>query len=125
MPPKMLSIFGRDGSSPIPEFDSLCKSLFLNSYRDAAFGRLDSWKKTPQKLVSHWYCCWINFHATCSATPPEHLRLTLKHARSAAMLLHPDSIANCHQSCGCFSICPSNTVKICTIKWNRYASPSF
>ncbi len=35
-----------------PEFDRLCKSLFLNSYRDAAFGRLDSWKKAPKSCLA-------------------------------------------------------------------------
>ena len=37
---------------PNPEFDRLCKSLFLNSYRDAAFGRLDSWKKAPRSCLA-------------------------------------------------------------------------
>ena len=37
---------------PDPEFDRLCKSLFLNSYRDAAFGRLDSWKKAPRSCLA-------------------------------------------------------------------------
>jgi len=32
---------------PDPDFDRLCKVLFLSSYRDAACGRLDGWKKTP------------------------------------------------------------------------------
>lgn len=35
-----------------PEFDRLCKSLFLNSYTDAAFGRLDSWKKAPRSCLA-------------------------------------------------------------------------
>lgn len=33
-------------------FDRLCKSLFLDSYRDAAFGRLDSWKKAPRSCLA-------------------------------------------------------------------------
>jgi uncharacterized protein (DUF924 family) len=37
---------------PDPEFDRLCKSLFLNSYRDAAFGRLDRWKKAPRSCLA-------------------------------------------------------------------------
>ena len=37
---------------PDPEFDRLCKSLFLNSYMDAAFGRLDSWKKAPRSCLA-------------------------------------------------------------------------
>ncbi|MGA7870532.1 MAG: DUF924 family protein [Candidatus Binatus sp.] len=37
---------------PDPEFDRLCKSLFLNSYLDAAFGRLDSWKKAPRSCLA-------------------------------------------------------------------------
>jgi uncharacterized protein (DUF924 family) len=37
---------------PDPQFDRLCKSLFLNSYRDAAFGRLDSWKEAPRTCLA-------------------------------------------------------------------------
>jgi uncharacterized protein (DUF924 family) len=37
---------------PDPEFDSLCKTLFLNSYRDAAFGRLDEWRTTPRSCLA-------------------------------------------------------------------------
>src|SRR5277367_3017569 len=37
---------------PDPGFDKLCKSLFLNSYSDAAFGRLDSWKKAPRSCLA-------------------------------------------------------------------------
>jgi uncharacterized protein (DUF924 family) len=37
---------------PDPEFDKLCKSLFLDSYRDAAFGRLDGWKKAPRSCLA-------------------------------------------------------------------------
>jgi uncharacterized protein (DUF924 family) len=37
---------------PDPNFDRLCKSLFLSSYRDAAFGRLDGWKKTPRTCLA-------------------------------------------------------------------------
>jgi uncharacterized protein (DUF924 family) len=37
---------------PDLEFDRLCKSLFLKCYRDAAFGRLDSWKKTPRSCLA-------------------------------------------------------------------------
>ena len=37
---------------PDPEFDRLCKSLFLDSYRDASFGRLDSWKKAPRSCLA-------------------------------------------------------------------------
>jgi len=37
---------------PDPEFDRLCKSLFLNSYKDAAFGRLDGWKKAPRSCLA-------------------------------------------------------------------------
>ena len=33
-------------------FDRLCKSLFLDSYRDAAFGRLDSWNKAPRSCLA-------------------------------------------------------------------------
>jgi len=32
---------------PDPEFDRRCKALFLKSYTDAAFGRLDGWRKAP------------------------------------------------------------------------------
>ena len=37
---------------PDPEFDRLCKSLFLNSYRDAAVGRLDGWKKASRSCLA-------------------------------------------------------------------------
>jgi len=37
---------------PDPDFDSLCKSLFLSNYRDAACGRLDNWKKTPRTCLA-------------------------------------------------------------------------
>src|SRR5215469_3261306 len=37
---------------PDPEFDSLCKTLFLNSYGNAAFGRLDEWRKTPRSCLA-------------------------------------------------------------------------
>jgi uncharacterized protein (DUF924 family) len=37
---------------PHPEFDRLCKSLFLNSYSDAAFGRLDNWKEAPRSCLA-------------------------------------------------------------------------
>lgn len=37
---------------PDPEFDRLCKALFLNSCRDAAFGRLDGWQKTPRTCLA-------------------------------------------------------------------------
>jgi uncharacterized protein (DUF924 family) len=37
---------------PDPGFDRLCKSLFLDSYRDAALGRLDSWKKAPRSCLA-------------------------------------------------------------------------
>jgi uncharacterized protein (DUF924 family) len=35
-----------------PDFDRLCKTLFLNSYRDAAGGRLDRWKQTPRTCLA-------------------------------------------------------------------------
>jgi uncharacterized protein (DUF924 family) len=35
-----------------PDFDRLCKALFLDSYRDAACGRLDDWKKTPRPCLA-------------------------------------------------------------------------
>ena len=35
-----------------PDFDSLCKSLFLDSYGDAAGGGLDGWKKTPRTCLA-------------------------------------------------------------------------
>ena len=35
-----------------PDFDRLCKTLFLSSYRDAACGRLDGWKKTPRACLA-------------------------------------------------------------------------
>jgi uncharacterized protein (DUF924 family) len=35
-----------------PDFDKLCKALFLNSYLDAACGRLDGWKKTPRTCLA-------------------------------------------------------------------------
>jgi uncharacterized protein (DUF924 family) len=35
-----------------PDFDRLCKALFLDSYRDAACGRLDEWKKTPRPCLA-------------------------------------------------------------------------
>src|SRR5208283_2399338 len=37
---------------PDPNFDKLCKTLFLDSYRDAACGRLDGWKKTPRTCLA-------------------------------------------------------------------------
>jgi uncharacterized protein (DUF924 family) len=37
---------------PDPEFDSLCKTLFLNSYRDAAFVRLDVWRKASRSCLA-------------------------------------------------------------------------
>jgi uncharacterized protein (DUF924 family) len=37
---------------PDPEFDRLCRSLFLNTYRDAASGRLDKWKKAPRSCLA-------------------------------------------------------------------------
>jgi uncharacterized protein (DUF924 family) len=37
---------------PNPDFDRLCKTLFLSSYRDAACGRLDGWKKTPRTCLA-------------------------------------------------------------------------
>jgi uncharacterized protein (DUF924 family) len=37
---------------PDPEFDRLCKAVFLKSYRDAAFGRLDKWKKTSRTCLA-------------------------------------------------------------------------
>jgi uncharacterized protein (DUF924 family) len=37
---------------PDPKFDRLCKALFLKSYRDAAFGRLDEWRKTPRTCLA-------------------------------------------------------------------------
>jgi uncharacterized protein (DUF924 family) len=37
---------------PDPDFDRLCKTRFLSSYRDAACGRLDGWKKTPRTCLA-------------------------------------------------------------------------
>lgn len=37
---------------PEPGFDRQCKALFLDSYRDAARGRLDGWKKTPRTCLA-------------------------------------------------------------------------
>ena len=37
---------------PDPVFDRLCKTLFLDNYRDAACGRLDGWKKTPRACLA-------------------------------------------------------------------------
>jgi len=37
---------------PNPDLDRLCKTLFLSSYRDAACGRLDGWKKTPRTCLA-------------------------------------------------------------------------
>jgi uncharacterized protein (DUF924 family) len=37
---------------PDREFDKLCKSLFLDSYRDAACGRLDGWKRAPRSCLA-------------------------------------------------------------------------
>jgi uncharacterized protein (DUF924 family) len=37
---------------PDPHFDKLCKTLFLDSYGDAACGRLDGWKKTPRNCLA-------------------------------------------------------------------------
>ena len=34
------------------EFDKRCKALFLKSYTDAAFGRLDGWRKTPRSCLA-------------------------------------------------------------------------
>jgi uncharacterized protein (DUF924 family) len=35
-----------------PEFDRLCKALFLKSYRDAVFGRLDGWRKKSRSCLA-------------------------------------------------------------------------
>ena len=35
-----------------PEFDRCCKALFLKSYTDAAFGRLDGWRKAPRSCLA-------------------------------------------------------------------------
>ncbi|MGC1398311.1 DUF924 family protein [Candidatus Binatus sp.] len=37
---------------PDRAFDRLCKSLFFDSYKEAAFGRLDSWKKAPRSCLA-------------------------------------------------------------------------
>ena len=37
---------------PDPNFDRLCKSLFLSSCREAACGCLDGWKKTPRTCLA-------------------------------------------------------------------------
>ena len=37
---------------PDPDFDRLCKTLFLDSYTGAACGRLDGWKKTPRTCLA-------------------------------------------------------------------------
>src|SRR5579862_8685643 len=37
---------------PDPDFDRLCKTLFLSSYRDAAGGRLDRWKTNPRTCLA-------------------------------------------------------------------------
>jgi uncharacterized protein (DUF924 family) len=37
---------------PDPEFDRLCKSLFLDSYWEAASGHLDGWKKAPRSCLA-------------------------------------------------------------------------
>lgn len=37
---------------PDPDFDRLCKALFLSSYRDAACGRLDGWKTKPRTCLA-------------------------------------------------------------------------
>jgi len=37
---------------PDPDFDRLCKARFLGSYKDAACGRLDGWKKTPRTCLA-------------------------------------------------------------------------
>lgn len=37
---------------PDPDFDRLSKALFLSSYRDAACGRLDGWKKTARTCLA-------------------------------------------------------------------------
>jgi len=37
---------------PDPDFDRLCKTLFLSSYRNAACGHLDGWKKTPRTCLA-------------------------------------------------------------------------
>jgi uncharacterized protein (DUF924 family) len=38
--------------TPHLEFDWLCKARFLSTYRDAAFGRLDEWRKTPRSCLA-------------------------------------------------------------------------
>ncbi|HXW83326.1 MAG TPA: DUF924 family protein, partial [Candidatus Binataceae bacterium] len=35
-----------------PEFDKRCRALFLDSYKDAARGRLDGWKETPRSCLA-------------------------------------------------------------------------
>jgi uncharacterized protein (DUF924 family) len=37
---------------PDRAFDRLCKSLFFDSYKEAAFGWLDSWKKAPRSCLA-------------------------------------------------------------------------
>jgi uncharacterized protein (DUF924 family) len=37
---------------PDPDFDRLCKSLFLSTYRHARCGLLDGWKKTPRTCLA-------------------------------------------------------------------------
>ena len=34
------------------EFDRRCKALFLKSYMDAGFGRLDGWRETPRNCLA-------------------------------------------------------------------------
>jgi uncharacterized protein (DUF924 family) len=34
------------------EFDRRCKALFLKSYTDAAFGRLDGWRESPRNCLA-------------------------------------------------------------------------
>ena len=60
---------------PTPEFDRLCTTRFLASYEDAADGVLKT-GSTSHEVVSRWFCCSINFRATCSAAQPGRSQLT-------------------------------------------------
>ena len=48
----MTCIFGKRWFVIDPEFDRRCKALFLNSYTDAAFGRLDGCRKAPRSCLA-------------------------------------------------------------------------
>ena len=46
------SLFRSSWFFPTPEFDRLCTTRFLDSYEDAAHGRLEDWKNEPRSCLA-------------------------------------------------------------------------